>query len=546
MLNTQFIGLNLHFAVNIFAALVCFGVFWLIFDAWTIRRSRKEMVKWGGFLLLSLGFLLRATAMNSQAGDFSQYTYYLSGALRLLGYIGIAISQIFDPLMEKPKYENESILDNIDTSVPSTVPPLPSAKPGRRHHAFAIGPVVGFCLPLLAGMVAALYWRRATTGLERHLRPVALGFACLTVFELLSDVSSIKNVQNPNLYRLVETFGPIWWAALVVLVAASIILGNWVWHYLVKRIQTQLFILVIAQTLVIFLVSTVGFTFLLLRNIQEQSLTDLTTASHVLDYAISSRQAETAAQAEAVAGKSAVATAIAARDHRGLATALADYMAAHGLTTLTITDGSGQVLLRGEDPDRWGDSRSSDSLVRRGLIGQSSSSVVVRDGVVAPSVTLVAASPVRDAAGVIVGTVTTGRAISTAFVDGIRASTGLDSAVYGGNIRAATTLVSQNGADRAVGIKETSTAITDQVLKQGKSYSGPVSLQNRAYLAAFAPLRDVNKVAVGMLLVARPQDALYAAANHSVQLTFLFVVVLVLLSVYPIYLISRYLSRQLK
>jgi len=139
-----------------------------------------------------------------------------------------------------------------------------------------------------------------------------------------------------------------------------------------------------------------------------------------------------------------------------------------------------------------------------------------------------------------------GRAVSNAFVDGIRTSTGLDSAVYGDNVRAATTLVSQNGTDRAVGIKETNTAVITQVLKHDKSYSGPISLQNRSYLAAFAPLRDVNNVPVGMLLVARPTDALYATANRSVQLTFLIVVGLVLISVYPIYLISRYLSRQLK
>jgi hypothetical protein len=574
MLDSQFIGLNLHFAVNLLAALVAFAVFWLIFDAWTIRRSRTEMFKWAGFLALSLGFILRATATQAQLGSLSQIVSHSSDILRLLGYVSIVIGQLLDPLQERPKYDiempeivgPEPAATEPPTPVPTPAPPPPppppqkatagtkvqvKAAPAKKHphraHSLAlIGSWAGLILPLGAFAVGALYWRRATTGLERHLKPVAWGFAALTLFELLNNATSLQGTSNPNLYRLVQTYGPIWWAALITLLAASLILGRWVWRYLTKRLQSQLFIILVGETLALFLFSTIGFTFLLLQNIQNQSLTDLSTASHVLDYAITSRQAETVAQSEAVAANSAVATAITARDHKTLAATLAGYMPSRGLTTLTIVNASGQVLLRGEDPDRWGDSLSSDPLVRRGVIGQASSSVVVHDGVVAPSVTLIAASPIRGADGTIVGVVVTGRAISNAFVDGVRTSTGLDSAVYGGNIRAATTLTSGDSSTRAIGIKETSSAVNTQVLTKNKSYNGVVNFQGRAYLASFAPLHDVNNGPVGMLLVARPKDALYAAANSSIQLTFLFVVALVFLSIYPIYRIARFLSDQLR
>lgn len=582
MLDTQFIGLNLHFAVNLLAALVCFAVFWLIFDAWTVRKDdRKEIFKWGGFLVLAIGFLLRATSTQAQVGDFSQYVHIISGILRFIGYVGIVAGQLFDPLMEKPVYESEpiapapvpSLAPAAPVSKPSpptlTLPkasPEPSAKPKveskapppktpkatklavktKSSHGWVLAPIVGMALPIATALACALYWRRATTGLERHLGPVAWGFGALTIFELFENVSNFQGTTNPNLYRLVQAYGLFWWLSLAALLAGAIVLGSWVWRYLTKRLQSQLFIILVAQTLTLFLFSTIGFTFLLLQNIQKQSLADLGTASHVLDYAITSRQAETAAQAEAVASNTAVVNAILARDHKGLTAALADYMPRHGLSTLTITDASAQVLLRGEDPERWGDSRSSDPLVRRAAIGGASSSVVVQSGVVAPTVSLVAASPVRDASGTIVGIVVAGRAISNAFVDGIKASTGLQSAVYGGNVRAATTLVAANGTERAIGIKETSAVVNQQVIKKNQSYNGIVQLQNRPYLAAFAPLKDVNNVTVGMLLVAHPQDELYAAANHSIQLTFLFVVVLVFASVYPVYLISRFLSSQLK
>jgi methyl-accepting chemotaxis protein len=247
-----------------------------------------------------------------------------------------------------------------------------------------------------------------------------------------------------------------------------------------------------------------------------------------------------------VAASGAVIAAVTSRDHAALNKALATYLASHGLSSLVVTDAAAAVLLRAEDPERFGDSRSSDPLVRRALVGEGSASVVVKSGVVAPAVSLVAGAPIRDGSGAIIGTVVAGRAISNAFVDGIRASTGLESAVYGSATRAATTLTTTGSTDRAVGVKETTTAVVDQVLTHDRSYSGVVLLQNRPYLAAFTPLRNINNEPVGMLLVAHPEDELYSTANRSIQLTFLFVVALIVVSVYPVYLVSRFLSGQLK
>jgi hypothetical protein len=563
MLNWQFIVQNLNFAISLFMGLVAFAMFWLTYDAWTVQRSRRELVKLGGFALLAFGFILHSTQQqHAVAGSLTATVDAVSTALRLLAYALLATGQILDPIQPRPVYEPDPEPEHLSAPL---VPPLPSApiqpelkpvsvaankpKPTKiavkKNLALAFLPVTQLiALPLGALAVAGLYWRHATVGLERHLKPLAYGFALLAVFELLIGLGNI-DTSNPLWYRLVESGGVIPVAAIVVLLVATLILGRWVWQYLTKRIQSQLFMILVAQTVAIFLVSTISFTFLLLSRTQSQSLADLNTASHVLDYALKSRQAETAAQADAVSSRPLIVSAIAARDHKYLTTALADYMPKHGLTSLVIMDASAAVLLRGEDPERWGDSRSSDILVRRALVGESATSVVVRDGVVAPSVMIMAATPARDAAGNIVGVVMAGRTISNAFVDGIKSSTGLDSAVYGGNVRAATTLVSTGGAGRAVGIKEASAAINERVLKQGKDFSGELSLQNRPYLVAYAPLKDANNVPVGMLLVARPLDALFATANSSVEFTFLLVVIMLAISVVPVYYISRYISRQL-
>jgi len=536
MLTSQFIGLNLYFSVNILAALVAFAVFWLIFDAWTERHSRPEMLKWAGFLVVSLGFLVRAATIQPNFGNLSPVMVALASDLRLLGYIAIAIGQLLEPLQQIP---------HLNDNLPGFTKPTKPTKPTKRSHAMLFAGLTGLALALAAFGVAALYWRRATTGLERHLRPVALGFIGLSIFELINDAGNLATTSNPNLYLLTATYGPLWWCGLVALAVSSVILGRWVWRYLVKRLQSQLFMLLVIQTLAIFLVSTIGFTFLLLRNAQNQALADLTTASHVLNYAVNSLQAETAAQAEAVANNSSATIALENRDHAGLAGVLDGYLAEHNLTTLNVTDASAQVMLRASDPNHWGDSVSADPLVRRALIGETPVSVVVTDGVIAPTVTLTAARPIRDAGGNIIGTITSGRNITGSFVDGIRSATSLDSSVYGANIRSATTLAAQDGS-RAIGVKETSNAVNNAVLKHGRSYSGLLDFGNRTYLASYVPLKDINNTPVGMLLVARPADILLSAATQSIQFIFIFVVMLIMVSVYPIYRVAKYLSQQIR
>lgn len=524
MLVTQFIGLNVYFGINLLIALVCFGVFWLILDAWTVRRSRSELVKAAGFLLLSLGFLLRATSVQTQAGQLAQMPDTVADILRLAAYAVIAIGQLIDPIVKRPTYGKQTL--NNAGILPIVIP--------------------GLALPLTAALSGILYFRRATTGLERHLLPVAFGFAGFTCFELLNSLTALQGTANPKLYQFVSTFGTAWWITVTVLAGTAFILGNWVWHYLTKRLQSELFMALVAQALGIFLFTTVGFTFFLLQSNQKQALSDLSTASGVLQYAVTSQQAETAAQAEVVAANSAVIGATAAHDTKALAATLNDFLPGHSLTSLLVVDGSGQVLYRGEDPERLGDSRSNDPLVRRGLIGDAVTSITATRQSTNPVVTLMAVHPIRDAAGNVVGASITGRAISEAFVDGVHKTTGLDSTVYSGDVRAATTLTDQNGVDRSVGITETNTAVTSRVLTDGKPFAGSVNFQNRPYLAAFAPLKDISNVPVGMVLVARPAAMLYAAAYQSIQLIFLLVISLAIISIYPIFRLSRYLSRQLQ
>lgn len=525
-MNSAFIGQNINFAINLLASLALFSVFWLIFDAWTQRKKFIEALKWSGFLLLAIGFLLNA-AIVEQSGvsrnAIADALPLVSLIFRCLGYALIVAGQFADPLMARPVYVDE--FAEPKKSAPVVFTPLATFKL--------------VLVPLLPLAAAILYWRRATTGLERHLKPLAAAFFGLAIFELLISIAITQNTANPLLYNIVAVYGPIWWVAHVVLLISSLVFANWVWRYLTKRLSSQIFIVLLATTVCIYFASTVGFSYLLLGNTKTQALSDLTTASNVLDYALTSQKAELSAQAEAVVTRPQLVQAAEASDHLAMVAAINSYAADNKLSSVVVTDGEGKVLLRSDDPDRWGDSLSDDSLVQRALIGRSADSVRTSKGVVAPVVTLVSIQPIRGDKNFVVGSVLVARTVSNAFVDGIKSRTGLDATIYAADQRSATTLKTSDGNQRAVGIKEADEAIARTVLDNGDQFSGEVSFQNRAYLAAYAPLKDADNQPVGMLLVARPATALLETATRSIELAFIIAVGLLVTSTYPVYRISK-------
>jgi hypothetical protein len=553
MLSLQFLGQNLHFTISLLAMLVSFAVFWLYFDAWSGNRSLKEALKWGGFLFISLSFLVHSTTIeqtvlgSSLMGEASEA---VGVVLRLVGYLLLIWGQIIDPLMPKPEMEGLGLggepregASGIEVSKPEAVIP---DKPGMP----AVLPVLSvgskLALPMSSFTIALLYFRRATTGLERHLRPVAISFGFLALSDMLSLATTLRGSSNVLIHDLMAPFGVVWTLEHVLLALYSIVLGRWVWRYLTKRFQSQLFMIFTSFTMLAFLITTLSFTFLLIRNIQNESLNNLKTATSVLGYAIDGKKTETMSGAEVVAQDPAVQQAVAARDHAKLTSLTSNYLELKKQSSLVITSDSGQVLLRAEDPSRYGDSISSDTLVRRALIGEASSSVTAKEDVIAPLIYIRTATPIRDSGSKIIGVAIAGIVADNSFVDGIKHSTGLDSAIYAGNVRSATTFLSPDGKSRLVGIKENHSVVKSTVLKKGKTYEGALSISNRSYLAVYAPLKDVDNVPVGMLFIGKPQASILLIAGHSIELTFILAAVLILLAVAPAYYISRYLARQLR
>ncbi len=517
----QFLLENSHFAVNLFSALAFFSIFWLYFDAWLERKTWKEGMKILGLLLLSISFLLHATLIESSSfsGEILSSTFNekLSLYLKNFGYLVLLIGLILDPLIDKPKLAMMAVLGSI-------APYL--------------------LAPILAMIVAWMYLRRATIGLENHTKKVTLAFYFFAFYEFLTAFSIFAKSSNVDLFRLVAPFGTLWLVAHGLLLVGSAILIVWTFYYLLKRISTQLFIISTTTTLVVFLLTTVSFTFLLLKNISDETLARLRTDVSVLSFALDAKKSEALSQATILAQNTKVAVAIDAADKKTLSNLAEELLLAKKVNSVLILSESGQVLARGEDRERVGDSLSSDSLVKRVLIGESVFSMTTKDAATAPVVSVRAGVPIK-ADGKVVGVVVVAISLDNSFLDGIKKATLLEVSVYGGEVLAATTISDLRGTTRPVGIKETNRAVREKVITKGESFSGQVSILNTSYFAVYSPLKDVDGSVVGMLLIGRPGASIFAAASRSIELTFLVTVGLIILSVFPSFWIAKYISNQL-
>jgi hypothetical protein len=215
-----------------------------------------------------------------------------------------------------------------------------------------------------------------------------------------------------------------------------------------------------------------------------------------------------------------------------------------GLTSFEITTSDGELLLQGTNPDQWGQSISANPLFREAALGYSAQSKVTETGILAPTVILEAATPIRGANGDIVGVVITEQAIDNSFLDNIKHATNLDSAIYAGDVRSATTFIAPDGTSRWIGVSEPSKAVQQLVLVRGGTFKGSLNILNRSYLVVYAPLKDMNNNVIGMLLTAQPQQALLKTIAHSVELTFLTAACLLLIMIIPAYLLAKHMAKQ--
>lgn len=522
----QFLLQNAHFALSLFAALVFFAVFWLYYDALQPRRQLGAWLKAFGFLALSLSFAVSAMSIEStilttvlQQNSFIQSLQII---LRILGYTGIIIG------LSEVKIQTRPVVVAA-LSLPIQV---------------SLIVILHLLSPVLALLITILYAREALIGLEAHLKPVMIAFGILTLSELFSLATLFQATNNIQLYNLVAPFGPFWIIQRLILLVSCVILGRWVFGYLLKQFRPQLFFIINVMIVVIFLISTVSFTGLLLRNIQDETFRQLMTDLKVLQFSLNSKQAEHTSDAILVAKDPALAQAVIGKDRAALNTITQSYIITKKYSSLVVLDQNGQVIARGEDSEKIGNILTNELLVRRATENGPTASLEIKEGVLSPQVLVSAAAPIQSADQTI-GTVVLSTSIDNAFVDGIKKATGLEASIYGSNTLSATTLLSSDEKTRLVGIKEENQRIVGNVLQEGNSVNTSVDIANAPFFASYVPLSDTDGSPIGMMSVARTQVSILQTAGRSIELTFIIATIMLIVSIIPSYLIARYMANQL-
>ena len=522
----QFLSINGHFTLNLLAALVFFAVAWLYFDAWLGRHDYREGTKSLGFILLSISFVIHATAVESHLISSpiisSDISGYLISLFRISAYIVLIIGQLVDPIQPLPSYR-------YDTAAVVAIP---------------LSQGLTFSYPLLAISTSILYLHRATVGLEHHLKPISWSLGLLAISDTIGLAASFRETSDIAVASLVAPFGPLWIIEHAILLIAISILGRWVWSYLVKRLETQLLMIFTTLILIIFLLTTIFFTTTSIDNLRIATLENLQINAQVLKYSLESKMSESLSDAQLVAQNADVKQALADNDIEKISSKATSILLTKNQSFMVITGKNGEIIVRADDPDKVSGSLSEDLLVKKALTGESVSGVTTNEGILAPEVSVRGATPIKNG-DEIIGTVMVGTVVDNAFVDGLKKATGLDASIYAGNVRSATTFVSEDGKTRWIGVKEESDDVKKNVLVDNNIYTGSINILNVPYYSAFIPLTNLNGTPIGMVFVGTPQISLIESASRSIELTFLVTAGLLILSIFPSFIVSRYIIAQI-
>jgi sensor histidine kinase regulating citrate/malate metabolism len=294
----------------------------------------------------------------------------------------------------------------------------------------------------------------------------------------------------------------------------------------------------VVTALLLFTVTTFVYTSILVSNTERNSLESLETNLQTFEYSLGRLRSEALAQARVVTANQNVRKALKAKEGERLNSLLGEMMLSAGTDFLAVTDEDGAVLARGEDPEAVGDFLSAKTVVASSLEGEERSDIAVREWVVAPQIIVEAAAPIGK-----LGVVYTGYVADNAFVDGVKEATGLDVTIFGGEVKAATTLVAADGVSRLVGVRQADEKVREKVLGEGEAYLGLSTIFHEEYLSAYGPLKNSGEELLGMLFVGYPATVLSEITQTSLDVTFLASVFLALLSFVPAYLLAKYIEK---
>lgn len=514
---SQYFFQNIDFTLNALSFLVFLSLGFLHLDGWTIdkRSVANLLTKSIGFICIGVFYALKASGVDSTL------IYGLSHFLLFFGLILVYMSLFYEKILPKPHIQAPAFI-----TVSAT---------------FLLGMVSG----ILHMLIALQYRKKATKGLQKEVLTMYYGFFFLAVAQFLGMFLALSESSNVIVANIFKVYGSVWIVIGIFQIIGLLIISKWIFGYIRFRLNVQLFIITLTSSFLIFIVTTFVFTYVLLSNLQNDALGHLETDSRIFQFALESLQDESLSHTKAVAVDASIKESYADNNIEDLYDRAVQLMIDLETDFLVITDDSGRVVVRAEDQTQSGESLSSNLLIQSALAGNPLSTLVGIDDPLVGKIQVASATPLSIDDSV-KGTVMTGFFIDDAFVDSVKGVTGLDTTIFSGDKKAATTLVGSDGVSRLVGTQESNQEVISTVLQSGETYRDAAIVLGEPYYAVYKPLTTLNEEIIGMIFIGKPQISVITTAEESFRTTFIGSLVLMVISILPAYYISRYIAENIE
>ncbi len=546
---------NSRYVLEIFIAFLMVTAGWIYLDGWMIERKGKTLLRSVGFFVLTLWAFFEA-APNGFIGFNALNQQLLVDSIGLIGFGLILASLLMDPVPIKPGKRAPFFFSWL-LEKPSDLTIIPPLIVAPFKSLFALlAPLLGifafiFTQPkiwllLFSSFITALLYVHYVYGIQSEWKYFYRGFLFLSIGLAVALLSLLVNSSNVLIARFAAPNGVFWIIENIFKFIGAVCLGVWAWGFIRFRIFPQIFSSFVALSFLIFVTTTIFYTGFLLNKTQQRATEDLETNVKTLEFALS-KVKESAILAARIASTNPQAReAVRSGNKDALFSNLNALMFENETDFMLAVNKGGEVIMRAEDRERYGDSIAQDPVVWRALDGKAVVTIQAEDGVTIPTIAIRASSPIvdtrEDGRPEIIGAIVTGYLMDIAFVDGVKKVTGLDVTVYANDVAAATTFTLPNSSTRLIGTHEVETNITSAVLKQGKRHTGTATILNQPFLASFIPILDVEETPIGMLFTGRSQASILAVASDTLKLTFSLSIVFMLLSILPLAWLARFIT----
>lgn len=495
-MSPYFIFNNIHFAEQMFGALVFAMTAWLAFDAYSIRKDFLTASRGIGFLFLVISQMFAAFSLLSE-------TYsYVENILMIIGLILVLWNLILEKPVKRPDLNAVIVLPSMATAV----------------MYFKFWEVI------LLFTIAFLSYRQYKNEDKKTLLPFIFSFSVLAVSSLTS------------FFYTSGRFDAAWIFGHLLEVVGLSLLTIWVWQYLKMRIREMLLMIFFSGALLVSIVVTLAFSMILVRQIELAVMNNLTTNVKLADYLILHLKEESLSKSRIFASTVDLRDSLMKNDFGKIEKMATSFVDQENLSLLNVADKNGDIIIR------TGRTARKEDNVLAGRVGQmleDGYSVATIDSDSGDKFSIKALSPVLSPGGSVIGYVVAGFVLDNPFVDSLKKITGLDVSVYDNDNISASTIVGLDGRTRISGTNLSDLFIYENVLKSGKSLTLSHDIVSRPFVSSYLPLRNINNDVVGMISVSRSQREIFEIANTTNILTLIAVIIIMVILALPIFRFSR-------